>query len=234
MRCRGGTGRQRSSPDADCDRTRCSAYGCAMSNGMHALRHFYASALIDVGESASAVAEYLGLARPARVRRPSTECRLPSAPPDRFSTTTSRTPPASKCATSCWPATASGGRQTRSMPRGSLRSTSSMNGPQRSTATSSAIQQPISTSVGGRRPSRRRSTQGTPHIVPHYRLTEPSASAVKQIGGPALTAQRRPERAADPHTCRSAALRLRCRSKDGTRRDGGGAEWRRPRPHACR
>ena len=29
-------------------------------NGMHALRHFYASALIDAGESASAVAEYLG------------------------------------------------------------------------------------------------------------------------------------------------------------------------------
>ena len=33
-------------------------------NGMHALRHFYASALIDAGESASAVAEYLGHADP--------------------------------------------------------------------------------------------------------------------------------------------------------------------------
>ncbi len=31
---------------------------------MHALRHFYASALIDAGESASAVAEYLGHADP--------------------------------------------------------------------------------------------------------------------------------------------------------------------------
>jgi integrase len=29
-------------------------------NGMHALRHFYASALIDAGESVKAVAEYLG------------------------------------------------------------------------------------------------------------------------------------------------------------------------------
>ena len=33
-------------------------------NGMHALRHFYASPLIDAGESASAVAEYLGHADP--------------------------------------------------------------------------------------------------------------------------------------------------------------------------
>ncbi len=33
-------------------------------NGMHALRHLYASALIDAGESASAVAEYLGHADP--------------------------------------------------------------------------------------------------------------------------------------------------------------------------
>lgn len=33
-------------------------------NGMHALRHFYASVLIDAGESASAVAEYLGHADP--------------------------------------------------------------------------------------------------------------------------------------------------------------------------
>jgi len=34
------------------------------SNGMHALRHFYASVLIDAGESAVAVAEYLGHADP--------------------------------------------------------------------------------------------------------------------------------------------------------------------------
>lgn len=34
-------------------------------NGMHALRHFYASVLIDAGESVKAVAEYLGHASPA-------------------------------------------------------------------------------------------------------------------------------------------------------------------------
>ena len=33
-------------------------------NGMHALRHFYASVLIDAGESVKAVAEYLGHADP--------------------------------------------------------------------------------------------------------------------------------------------------------------------------
>ena len=33
-------------------------------NGMHALRHFYASLLIDAGESVKAVAEYLGHADP--------------------------------------------------------------------------------------------------------------------------------------------------------------------------
>lgn len=33
-------------------------------NDMHALRHFYASILIDAGESASVVAEYLGHADP--------------------------------------------------------------------------------------------------------------------------------------------------------------------------
>ena len=33
-------------------------------HGMHALRHFYASVLIDAGESAAAVAEYLGHADP--------------------------------------------------------------------------------------------------------------------------------------------------------------------------
>jgi integrase len=34
------------------------------TNGMHALRHFYASVLIDAGESVKAVAEYLGHADP--------------------------------------------------------------------------------------------------------------------------------------------------------------------------
>lgn len=33
-------------------------------NGMHALRHFYASVLIDAGESVKAVAEYLGHSDP--------------------------------------------------------------------------------------------------------------------------------------------------------------------------
>jgi site-specific recombinase XerD len=37
---------------------------------MHALRHFYASVLIDAGESVKAVAEYLGHA----------ECRLNGCP----------------------------------------------------------------------------------------------------------------------------------------------------------
>ena len=34
------------------------------ANGMHALRHFYASVLIDAGESVRAVADYLGHADP--------------------------------------------------------------------------------------------------------------------------------------------------------------------------
>ena len=34
------------------------------ANGMHALRHFYASVLIDAGESVKSVAEYLGHADP--------------------------------------------------------------------------------------------------------------------------------------------------------------------------
>jgi integrase len=33
-------------------------------NGMHALRHFYASVLLDAGESVRALAEYLGHADP--------------------------------------------------------------------------------------------------------------------------------------------------------------------------
>jgi integrase len=38
-------------------------------NGTHALRHFYASALLDGGESIRAVSEYLGHADPGRNRR---------------------------------------------------------------------------------------------------------------------------------------------------------------------
>lgn len=34
------------------------------SNGMHALRHYYASVLLDAGESVRALAEYLGHADP--------------------------------------------------------------------------------------------------------------------------------------------------------------------------
>jgi integrase len=46
---------------------------------MHALRHFYASVLIDAGESVKAVAEYLGHADPGvhapRLRPPLPELR---------------------------------------------------------------------------------------------------------------------------------------------------------------
>ena len=47
-------------------------------NGMHPLRHFYASVLIDAGESVKAVAEYLGHADPG-LRSASTRtcCRHP-------------------------------------------------------------------------------------------------------------------------------------------------------------
>lgn len=54
-------------------------------NGMHALRHFYASVLIDAGESVKAVAEYLGHADPGFTLRvyahllPSSEGRVRSA-----------------------------------------------------------------------------------------------------------------------------------------------------------
>lgn len=54
-------------------------------NGMHALRHFYASALIEAGESARAVAEYLGHADPGFTLRvyahlfPSSENRVRGA-----------------------------------------------------------------------------------------------------------------------------------------------------------
>lgn len=54
-------------------------------NGMHALRHFYASVLIDVGESVRAVADYLGHADPGFTLRvyahlfPASEDRARSA-----------------------------------------------------------------------------------------------------------------------------------------------------------
>ena len=38
-------------------------------NGMHALRHFYASVLLDAGESVRALAEYLGHADPGFTQR---------------------------------------------------------------------------------------------------------------------------------------------------------------------
>lgn len=38
-------------------------------NGIHALRHFYASVLIDAGESVKAVAEYLGHSDPGFTMR---------------------------------------------------------------------------------------------------------------------------------------------------------------------
>ncbi|GAA2602607.1 hypothetical protein GCM10010304_59530 [Streptomyces roseoviolaceus] len=39
-------------------------YESAREHGMHALRHFYASALLDAGESIKAVSEYMGHAIP--------------------------------------------------------------------------------------------------------------------------------------------------------------------------
>lgn len=56
-------------------------------NGMHALRHFYASVLIDAGESVRAVADYLGHADPGFTLRvyahlfPSSEERPPGRGP---------------------------------------------------------------------------------------------------------------------------------------------------------
>jgi integrase len=75
-------------------------------NGMHALRHFYASVLIDPGESVRAVAEYLGHSDPGFTLRvythlfPSSEDRARqavdrtfSAREDRLSATTDRPQP---------------------------------------------------------------------------------------------------------------------------------------------
>lgn len=44
-------------------------YASARQHGMHALRHFYASVLLDAGESVKAVSEYLGHADPAMTLR---------------------------------------------------------------------------------------------------------------------------------------------------------------------
>jgi integrase len=49
-------------------------YAESRKNGMHALRHFYASVLLDAGENVKALAEYLGHSDPRtdapRVRAP--------------------------------------------------------------------------------------------------------------------------------------------------------------------
>jgi integrase len=44
-------------------------HASARRHGMHALRHFYASVLLDAGESVRAVSEYLGHADPAMTLR---------------------------------------------------------------------------------------------------------------------------------------------------------------------
>jgi integrase len=44
-------------------------HASARRHGMHALRHFYASVLLDAGESIKAVSEYLGHADPAMTLR---------------------------------------------------------------------------------------------------------------------------------------------------------------------
>ncbi|MGG7571213.1 tyrosine-type recombinase/integrase [Streptomyces sirii] len=45
------------------------SYDAAREHGMHALRHFYASVLLDAGESIKAVSEYLGHSDPAMTLR---------------------------------------------------------------------------------------------------------------------------------------------------------------------
>lgn len=52
-------------PDADEN----GKYESAREHGMHALRHFYASALLDAGENIKAVSEYMGHADPALTLR---------------------------------------------------------------------------------------------------------------------------------------------------------------------
>lgn len=52
-------------PKADDD----GKYESAREHGMQALRHFYASALLDAGENIKAVSEYMGHADPALTLR---------------------------------------------------------------------------------------------------------------------------------------------------------------------
>ncbi|WP_313905488.1 site-specific integrase [Streptomyces sp. SLBN-31] len=52
-------------PEADDD----GKYDSAREHGMHALRHFYASALLDAGENIKAVSEYMGHADPGLTLR---------------------------------------------------------------------------------------------------------------------------------------------------------------------
>ncbi|MGD6742949.1 tyrosine-type recombinase/integrase [Streptomyces sp. BH106] len=52
-------------PDAGLD----GRYVSAREHGMHALRHFYASVLLDAGESIKAVSQYLGHTDPALTLR---------------------------------------------------------------------------------------------------------------------------------------------------------------------
>ncbi|MET7761914.1 site-specific integrase [Streptomyces sp. NPDC005393] len=52
-------------PEADDD----DKYESAREHGMHALRHFYASALLDAGENIKAVSEYMGHSDPALTLR---------------------------------------------------------------------------------------------------------------------------------------------------------------------
>jgi integrase len=44
-------------------------YAESRENGMHALRHFYASVLLDAGENVKALAEYLGHSDPGLTLR---------------------------------------------------------------------------------------------------------------------------------------------------------------------
>lgn len=46
------------------ENTKSREHAAAREHGMHALRHFYASVLLDAGESIKALAEYLGHSDP--------------------------------------------------------------------------------------------------------------------------------------------------------------------------
>lgn len=65
--------------------TKDDAYSAAREHGMHALRHFYASALLDSGENIKAVSEYLGHSNAALTLRiyahlmPSSQARTRTA-----------------------------------------------------------------------------------------------------------------------------------------------------------